>query len=131
MKMVKILSILFANLILFQSFNLGHDDIMKIDDLLEHATYHQETYGDTFLEFLAEHYTENSINHEDDHQEHDNLPFKHDSQNCHHTISSFTLTFNHFELKPNQDIKHKSHFFYQDLYAFLNKPSVFQPPRQA
>jgi hypothetical protein len=75
MKMVKILSILFANLILFQSFNLGHDDIMKIDDLLEHATYHQEQYGDTFLEFLSEHYAENSINHEDDHQDHDNLPF--------------------------------------------------------
>lgn len=129
--MVKILSILFANLILFQSFNLGYEDIAKIDDLLEHATYHQETYGDTFFEFLAEHYTEEFSNHEDDHEEHDDLPFKHDSQNCHHTISSFTLTFNNFELKPNQDIKHKAHFFYKDLYAFLNKSSVFQPPKHA
>jgi hypothetical protein len=129
--MRKIISIVFANLILFQSFHIGFDDIVKIDDLLEHASYHQETYGDTFFEFLAEHYTENAINHDEDHEEHDNLPFKHDGKTCQHTTSIFTLHFNHFEIKPNQGIEHKAHFFYQDLYAFLNKPSVFQPPRQA
>lgn len=129
--MTKLVSILFANLILFQSFQIGFDDMAKIDDLLEHASYHQDTYGDTFFEFLAEHYTENFSNHEDDHQEHDNLPFKHDSQNCHHTISIFTLSFNNFEIKPNQEIEYKAHFFYKDLYVFINKPSVFQPPKQA
>ena len=129
--MTKLVSILFANLILFQIFHIVFYYVVNIYDLLEHASYHQETYGDTFFEFLVEHYTENTINHDEDHEEHDNLPFKHDSQNCHHTISIFTLNFNNFEIKPNQEIEHKAQFFYKDLYAFLNKPSVFQPPKQA
>ena len=118
-------------LILIQNFDLGFEDISKIDDLIEHASFHKDIYGDSFIDFIVEHYAENFSNHEDDHKEHDNLPFKHDSNNCQNTITLFTLGFCVFELKSNQASQHKSHFFYKDLYTFLNKSSVFQPPRQA
>ena len=125
------MSIVFANLILFQSFQISFEDLVKVDDLLEHASYHQEMYGDTFFEFLDEHYSENFSNHNENHEEHENLPFKHDSKNCHQTISIFTLNFSNFEISLNQEIDSNMHFFYKDLYAFLNKSTIFQPPKNS
>lgn len=56
--MMKFFSIILSSLILVQSLNISLEDISKLNVLLEHAKYHQENYGDSFVEFLSEHYGE-------------------------------------------------------------------------
>ena len=129
--MTKLFSIFFSMLILIQSLNIGFEDISKIDDLIEHATFHKEIHGDSFIDFIVEHYAENFTNHDEDHEEHDNLPFKHDSNSFQNTVPLLTVSISSIELRLNPEIQLRSHFFYEDLYSFLNNSSVFQPPKQA
>ena len=127
--MTKLFSIIFANLILFQSFNIGFDDISKLNTLLEHASFHQEQYGDSFFEFIAEHYGEEFENHSKEHKEHEDLPFKHDQQTCHHSPTIFMQHSTAFELKEYAFVDASKTFFYKDSYSLFEKHSVFQPPR--
>ena len=124
-------SILFANLILFQSFNIGFDDISKFSTLLDHASFHQEQYGDSFFEFLAEHYGEEFVNHSSEHKEHQDLPFKHDQQTCHNSTTILMPQSNAIELKEYLFGESNKTFFYKESYSLFEKPSVFQPPRLA
>ena len=127
--MTKLFSIIFANLILFQSFNIGFDDVSKFNTLLEHASFHQEQYGDSFFEFLTEHYGEEFKNHIGEHKEHEDLPFKHDQQTCQHVPTIFMLHPSAIELKAYALPDASKTFFYKELYSLFEKPSVFQPPR--
>ena len=129
--MTKLFSILFANLILFQSFNIGFDDVSKFNTLLEHASFHQEQYGDSFFEFLTEHYGEEFKNHSNEHKEHEDLPFKHDQQTCQHVPTIFMLYSTGIELKEYTLVDAAKTFFYKELHSLFEKPSVFQPPRLA
>ncbi|MEZ4797163.1 MAG: hypothetical protein R2785_08330 [Flavobacteriaceae bacterium] len=128
--MTKLFSIIFTNLILFQSFNIGFDDISKFSTLLEHAAFHQEEYGDSFFEFLAEHYGEAFINHSSEHKEHEDLPFKHDQQTCQHSPNIFLTGFFEVELRAYAFVDSNKTFLYRESYSLFEKPSVFQPPRQ-
>jgi hypothetical protein len=129
--MTKLFSILFANLILIQSFNIGFDDISKLSTLIEHASFHQEEYGDNFFEFLGEHYGEEFINHSTEHEEHEDLPFKHDQQTCHQSPTIFMPQFIDIELKEYLFIDSGKIFFYKESFSLFEKPTVFQPPRLA
>ena len=82
--MNKLVAITYAVLILMQGFNFSFEDVSKLNALIEHAKYHQETYGDSFLEFLAEHYGDAKFQHENEHDGHEELPFKH-----HQTCSTY------------------------------------------
>lgn len=66
-----------TSLILLQSLDIGLEDISKINVLLKHAQFHQEKYGDSFVDFLTEHYGSNE-HVSDQHKEHKDLPFKKD-----------------------------------------------------
>lgn len=129
--MSKLFAILFSTLILIQSSNISFEDISKLDVLLEHANYHQETYGDSFFEFLAEHYGDDMFQHENDHQEHKELPFKH-HHDCTHLTFDFTpnqrLNCNN---NQNNFIQIPFNFFYKETFSLFEKPSVFQPPKLA
>lgn len=129
--MTKLFSIIFANLILFQSFNIGFDDVSKFSTLLEHASFHQENYGDSFFEFLTEHYGEEFKSHSNEHKEHDNLPFKHDQQTCQHVPTIFMLNLTAFEIKQYTLFDTLKTFLYKESYSLYEKPSVFQPPKLA
>ncbi len=129
--MTKLFSILFANLILIPSFNIGFDDISKLNTLLEHASFHQEEYGDNIFEFLAEHYGEEFINHSTEHEEHEDLPFKQDQQTCHQSQTILIPQSFVIDLKEYLFIDSSKTFFYKELYSLFEKPSFFQPPRQA
>lgn len=78
--MVKLLSILMSGLILVQSFDIAVNDIMQLDELIEHASFHSEKYGDNILVFISKHYGELKEQHNKDHQEeekdHEELPFQ-------------------------------------------------------
>ena len=129
--MSKLFAIIFSTLILIQSSNIGIEDISKLNVLVEHAKYHQETYGDNFLEFLSEHYGETMNQHFSEHQEHEQLPFKH-KQDCSQLNHDFTKTIHIWKYNSNQNFSQVSlNFCYLDSFSLFEKPTVFQPPRFA
>ena len=66
---------------------------------MEHASFHQETYGDTFAEFIIEHYITDQLNQNNEHKEHQDLPFKQDHNTCQHSVETLMLHVFSFELK--------------------------------
>lgn len=118
-----------------QSFNIGASDILQLDELLEHAQFHKQEYGDNFMVFLSKHYgelkAEHSKNHQEEQHEHEQLPFQ-----CHgHSIS--ILAF--FELNLHESsndniditISTEANFHYLNLYASLHETELLQPPKYA
>lgn len=130
--MGKLVVIIYSFLILMQSFNINLEDISKFNALLEHAQYHKEVYGDTFFEFLSEHYGNDMVSHKDKHSEHEDLPFKDHHHILCHVSSSFiltpqiTYTINHQEPTEKPVL-----FLYKESFSSFEKPSVFQPPKLA
>jgi len=129
--MNKIVAILYSSLILVQSFNIDFEDISKLSTLLTHANYHQETYDDSFFDFIVEHYGGASFHQEDDHKEHEELPFKHSRQNCLDIHSIFTLNTSNFIVEHIHFIEIPLNFFYKESKSLFEKSSVFQPPKLA
>ncbi|WP_027127431.1 hypothetical protein [Gelidibacter mesophilus] len=129
--MSKLVAIFYTVLILFQSLNISFEDASKFSALMDHASYHQETYGDSFFDFLSEHYGEASVQHESDHSEHENLPFKHEHQSCCHLNTSFTLHSIEFINSSDAFIEIPLNFHYKESISLFEKPSVFQPPKSA
>jgi hypothetical protein len=132
--MAKLASIALSFLILTQSFNMDLGDLAHIDDLLEHAEFHSEKYGDNLLVFISKHYgelqNEHNQNHQDEKKEHEELPFTH--QSCSHAFTAFVL--NRFEiqiLKTDPVADSTTNFHYLENYSSLEKTDIFQPPRQA
>ena len=127
--MSKVFAILFSSLILVQSLNISFEDFSKLNVLLEHAKFHQETYGDSFFEFLAEHYGENTFQYVNEHQEHEELPFKH-HQDCTHIVFDFTAISHFFIENTQQNLTEiPINFFYKESSSLFEKRSVFQPPK--
>jgi len=125
--MQKILAITLSFIVLFQSFTIDFNDFSKIDDLVEHAQVHFEQ-GESIFEFISKHYGEELTNHKNEHQKHQNLPFKHkkiDAQvqlvlclnqsNFEFRISSFEIVSNNFE--------------YNEHRLSLPELEFFQPPK--
>ena len=130
--MSKIIVVIYSFLILFQSFNINLEDLSKFGALLEHAKYHKTAYGDSFLEFLSEHYGSDRTSHEEKHGEHHDLPFK----DHHHLVCPINT---HFILTPHlmytvhhqEFIENATHFFYNEPFSSFEKPTFFQPPKIA
>ena len=130
--MSKLFSIFISSLILVQSFNIHFDDILKLNELLEHAQMHKKEYGDDFLVFVSKHYGELKESHDEDHQEeqedHEQLPF-----NCHcatGSVSIFILNQIASSIVEVGVIDVKTNFLYQESNSLFEKPDIFQPPRQ-
>ncbi len=91
--MKTLIAISLSLLVFFQSAGLGMADILMLDKLVEHAQYHSENYGDDFFTFFEKHYgslkAEHQLNHNEEKQEHEELPFQHIS--CHHTMTDVVL----------------------------------------
>ncbi|MDX1773208.1 hypothetical protein [Oceanihabitans sediminis] len=129
--MQNLFSISFSILILIQSINIGVEDVSRINTLIEHASYHQETYGDSFFEFLVEHYVDTDEIHDANHEEHEDLPFKQHNQNCIHTSTAFTFESIEYQFNHLAFIEIPFNFFYKEGISSFEKPSIFQPPRFA
>ncbi|MCK5443925.1 MAG: hypothetical protein KAJ23_18730 [Maribacter sp.] len=131
--MAKLASIALSFLILTQSFNMDLGDLAHIDDLLEHAEFHSEKYGDNFLVFISKHYGELQEEHnqdQDEKKEHEELPFIHHC--CSHVFTALVL--NKFEMQVLKTVPvadSTTNFHYLDNYSSLEKSDIFQPPQQA
>jgi len=131
--MAKIFSIALSFLILFQSFSLDLSDLAHIDELLEHAEFHSEKYGDNFLVFISKHYgelqEEHSQNNQEEKKEHEELPFTHHC--CSHLFTAYVINKIQIPiLKKGPVADYTSNFYYLDNYASYEKFDIFQPPKQ-
>lgn len=127
--MSRLLYFTMSILILMQSANVGLDELSKFDALVQHAQFHKEQYGDSFFEFLAEHYGSKTHKHQHDGQSHENLPFKHHDSSHFHTFLAENLEFG-FKSNP-ETYFHKPVFFYKEPSSIFEKTPVFQPPKLA
>jgi PHP family Zn ribbon phosphoesterase len=108
--------------------DIGLEDFSKINVLLKHAQFHQDTYGDSFVDFLNEHYGSNE-NQAPNHKEHKDLPFKQDSITHNHLPSVFTLETQLFEVPKSIAVQVSENYFYKESYSLFEKISIFQPPK--
>ncbi|MUU78590.1 hypothetical protein [Winogradskyella endarachnes] len=129
--MGKVIAFSFSLLILIQSFNIGLEDFSKFSALMEHANYHKEKYGDNFLEFLVQHYGDKQEVHQDEHKEHEDLPFKDAQQICSHINTPFINFTIAFKLKEREHISIPFNFHYEDTFSSFEKPTFFHPPKHA
>ena len=132
--MSKFLAIGLSVVILFQGLRLDVGDLAHMDELLEHARFHADKYGDNFFVFLSKHYGELQEEHTQDHQEeqkeHEKLPFN--NTYCSHVLTVYVV--NRFEMKVNMatpEVDYTTNFLYLDNYVFLEKTDIFQPPQLA
>ena len=117
---------------MLQSFGVHYDDIIQLDELVEHAEFHSEQYGDDIVVFLSKHYGELKADHQRDHQEekkdHEKLPFNHSAP---HTcvadifISTYKSELNEIEFLDFTS----SNFYYQAPTSSLHSQGILQPPR--
>lgn len=132
MKIIVAISLSF--LVFFQSVGFGVADIFMLTDLVEHVKHHSEEYGDDFLTFFQKHYGELKAEHQKSHKEeksqHEKLPFQHN--NCNHLLAEVIVSSYEFQLEKSiVSYTATPHFYYQDLYSFLERVSIFQPPQLA
>ncbi len=128
----KLISFFISSLILAQSFNIHVNDILKLDELMEHAQFHKEKYGDNIYTFLSKHYGEMKKNHNKNNQEEDHrqLPFNHDYNFG--FLAAFVLSKVKYTIEETREIIYPtSNFFYQETYSSLVEYDIFQPPKQA
>ncbi|GAL68343.1 hypothetical protein JCM19301_283 [Jejuia pallidilutea] len=110
------------------------EDILQLDELLEHAQFHKEEYGDNFFVFLSKHYGElkldHSKNHQEEQSEHEQLPFQYQG-NCALIIAFFQCnSSSHFNPIEVLNIT-ETNFHYFNLYASLHEEELLQPPRHS
>lgn len=132
--MAKLFSIVMSVLILVQSFDIAFSDITQIDELLEHADFHAEKYGDNLLVFISKHYGELKDQHNKDHKEekkdHEKLPFQNHCS-CTSTVAIVSNT-NFLQINSLQTTEStEANFYYQPPTSSLHAKGLFQPPRPA
>lgn len=131
--MTKFLSIFISFLMLFQSLNINWDEYARIDELIEHAFYHAEEYGDDIFVFVSKHYGElkqdHNRNNDEEKRDHEQLPFNH--QCSANYVSVFILDAALVPVLRIDELNSRSNFLYQEINSSFEKSNVFQPPKIA
>ncbi|MDG1571263.1 hypothetical protein OZ410_02985 [Robiginitalea sp. M366] len=133
--MIRLWSFLLSTVMLLQGLHWSLPDLAQLDDLLEHARYHKETFGDNFLTFVSKHYGDQKADHSQKHQEeqeqHDQLPFQHALHAG--ACPVFLMKNPGFVLTPQEDPDTESlrNFYYLLTGSAGYQTGIFQPPRQA
>lgn len=113
---------------------LHSDDLVQIDEFIEHAMFHSEQYGDNVLVFISKHYGELKASHDQEHQEerqdHEQLPFQH---HCHlSSIVAYTVNALDSPLENPMVMEfHDSNFYYQAPSSSSHTKGLLQPPRHS
>lgn len=130
--MTKIFSIVISAFVLLQSINIHFNDLLDLDELLEHYEFHNQVYGDNFLVFVSKHYgqlkTEHIQKHQEEQQEHEDLPFQQQGN----SIVLVVFIPNQILEYPSQleiSLDKKRNFHYTVSYTSLWIDGPFQPPR--
>ena len=131
--MLKACSILIASMILIQGVNFNFGDLVQLDELIEHAQFHKEEYGDNFLVFLSKHYGELKAEHSEKHQEeapdHEQLPLNQQLSPL-LILSPFIIDHQlHADLTVDFPNGNENLFHYSFSNSSLFDLGVFEPPR--
>ena len=112
--------------------NIHLEDLAKLDELIEHASYHQKEYGDNWFTFFQKHLGSDKeehlhLEHPD---EHEKLP-QHDHM-CSSVLAIVILQeekdFLKFTIPSPME---KEAINYIENYSFLAHTNIFQPPKHA
>ncbi len=130
--MSKSIALILSMLLFFQSFGITVGDIVQIDELMEHAQFHNEHYGDNLFVFISKHYGELKAEHNKDHQEerddHEQLPFQQQSQL--NSLQVLTCLNSAIGIACMDFTENKTHtFFYIEPSSKLFAEGLFEPPR--
>lgn len=131
--MSKLIAISLSVSLIIQSFNIGAGDILQLDELMEHAQFHKQEYGDNFFVFLSKHYgelkAEHSKNHQEEQKDHEQLPFQ-----CQAHVSSVIAFIYPQSAFFSNDLEvlntTNSNFHYLNFYSSLHEEELLQPPKQ-
>ena len=129
---MKIPSLIVAIIVLFQSSNFEIMDINKVSNFINDINCHIQE-GESFAEFIADHYKNNSEPHEHkgdfhEHDDHGELPFKHQHLENHIQLV-FVFFSNDFEANIEENMALDNNFNYIEPSSNLFSDSLFQPPR--
>ena len=126
--MKRVLSIFF--LIIFLSTSSIGGQLLKLPDLIEHFTIHEDNDNDSsFIDFLKEHYSYNSAHNDLEKNSHKNLPFKSvDAHASHITVFNFQINTFSF-LKSISEIKEKSLSYTNSFAPSAHLEGIWHPPR--
>tara|TARA_B100001109_G_scaffold254410_1_gene254038 strand:- start:3606 stop:3947 length:342 start_codon:yes stop_codon:yes gene_type:complete len=112
--------------------NIHLGDLTKLDELIEHAAYHQEEFGDDWFAFFQKHLGSEKEKHlhEEHPEEHEKLP--HHDHLCSTVLSVVILQEEKKSLNFTKSFsKEKKTINYIEHYSFLAPTDIFQPPKQA
>ena len=129
---MKIPSVILSFIILFQSINFDLCDFNKLHNFVVDVNCHLES-GESFTEFIADHYSNFSNSHEHkgelhEDEEHGELPFKH--QHVEHQIQLVYVFFStEFESYNDDFVNRTNNFSYEEPSSKLFINNFFQPPR--
>ncbi|MFT7188982.1 MAG: hypothetical protein ACI9AV_002256 [Sediminicola sp.] len=132
--MVKLFSFVMAGLLLIQNLDVAFSDLGQIDELMEHAHFHSEKYGDNLFVFISKHYGEMKDQHNKDHQEeekdHEKLPFQHHCS-CSSTVAVVSNTTLFPVLSVQTPEGTAANFYYQPPTSSIHAKGLFQPPQSS
>jgi hypothetical protein len=114
--------------ILFQSAGLELNDMYKIPLFITHLSNHIDE-GDNFSDFMDLHYGTDVESHKNKHQEHKELPFKHQHNDTHMHIV-YALHAPKIELSSLENIFENKIFYYKKPFISTYENSFFQPPQK-
>lgn len=114
--------------ILFQSFGLEFRDFAKFPTLLTHLSAHIEE-GDNLSSFMDMHYGVNAETHQDKHNEHKELPFKHQHSDTHLQLI-YVINLSYVEMMTVENMYENKIFHYLKTVpnTYINR--LFQPPQK-
>jgi hypothetical protein len=131
---MKFFSIIVSLVFLIQSFGIGLVDILHVNDLIEHAKFHNQEHGDNLLVFISKHYgdlkSEHQREHKEEREDHEKLPFQHQS----YVTSGITVFLDTSgedtkSLETCNRIEHRT--IYQASSSSLHAEGPFEPPRHS
>lgn len=124
--MKKIIVLFLITIFLCANTSIGQ--LLKVPNLLEHYKEHKnedETSTISFSQFIKLHYSKNV---DDNHEEHQNLPFK----TLDNVVSVFTFCFSQYQFHfVKLLIENRRKFFYKFFFKSSLIASIWLPPKIA
>ncbi len=127
MEMRNVLSYLLVTVFALQSTGINAASLSSLNNLVKHYELHKAKSNTTLFDFIDLHYGSQKQAHENEHEEHQNLPFQenhHLTHNCYFEIPQVITIKSNI---PLHIIKHN--FYYTSQFDLLIETDIHQPPK--